>query len=138
MSTNVGYDRYGRAQFGLRVTYSVTPALNFYGVVSPTWTAEKADTDTTQGAGSRGAPALTGASGDSRYIGTEAMGGMVWRFSPNTAFELQVSYLFAGAALDGCVPAAGTSGVGKPCGANNVKKDGEDGWTAAARIRLSF
>ena len=66
------------------------------------------------------------------------MAGMVWRFSPNTAFELQGSYLFAGAALDGCVPAAGTSGAGNPCGANNVKKDSEDGWTAAARIRMSF
>jgi hypothetical protein len=137
MSTNVGYDRYGRAQFGLRVTYALTPALAFYGVVSPTWTAEKVDTDTAQG-NQRSAPALVGASGDDRYLGTEAMAGMTWRFSPNTAFDLQGAYLFAGAALDGCVPAAGTSGVGNPCGAGNVKKDAEDGWTMAARIRMSF
>jgi hypothetical protein len=137
MSTDVGYDRYGRAQFGLRVTYSLTPALNFYGVVSPTWTAEKVDTDTAKGA-QRSAPVAATAVGDDRYLGTEAMAGMVWRFAPNTAFELQGSYLFAGGALDGCVPAAGTSAVNNPCGANNVKKDGEDGWTVAARLRLSF
>ena len=46
MTTNVGYDRYGRAGFGVRATYSLTPALAFFGVVSPTWTAEKVDTDT--------------------------------------------------------------------------------------------
>jgi hypothetical protein len=138
MSTNIGYDRYGRAAFGLRATYALTPALSFYGAVTPTWTAEKVDTDTTQGAGSRGAPALVNASGDSSYLGTEAVTGMTWRFAPNTAFDLQGAYLFAGSALDGCVPAAGTSGVGNPCGAGNVKKDAEDGWTVAARIRMSF
>ena len=46
MTTNVGYDRYGRAGFALRATYSLTPALAFYGTVSPAWTAEKVDTDT--------------------------------------------------------------------------------------------
>jgi hypothetical protein len=35
MDTNIGYDRYGRAQFALRATYSITPALSVYGVVSP-------------------------------------------------------------------------------------------------------
>ena len=46
MDTNVGYDRYGRGQFALRATYSITPALSVYGVVAPTWSAEKVDTDT--------------------------------------------------------------------------------------------
>src|SRR5204863_3770943 len=46
MCTNVGYDRYGRAQCGVRGTYSLTPNLSVWGVVNPTWTAEKVDTDT--------------------------------------------------------------------------------------------
>ncbi len=41
MATNIGYDRYGRGQFALRATYSITPAFSVYGVVAPTWTAEK-------------------------------------------------------------------------------------------------
>ncbi len=46
MDTNIGYDRYGRISFALRATYSLTPALAFYGVVSPNWTAEFVDTNT--------------------------------------------------------------------------------------------
>src|SRR5437870_2783527 len=42
----IGYDRYGRAGFGVSGTYSVTPALALYSIASPTWTAEKVDTDT--------------------------------------------------------------------------------------------
>ena len=41
MATNVGYDRYGRRELGFRATYSLTPQLAFYGIVSPTWTDEK-------------------------------------------------------------------------------------------------
>src|SRR6266403_3458148 len=96
MDTNIGYDRYGRAQFAVRATYSITPALSVYMVVAPTWTAEKVDTDT-------GCPATTTATsntgctartivndksfveGDSSYIGTEVNGGMTWRFAPNAA-----------------------------------------------------
>ena len=49
MGSNIGYDRYGRAQLGFRTTYAVVPPLSFYAVVSPTWTAEKVDTDTNAG-----------------------------------------------------------------------------------------
>jgi hypothetical protein len=129
MSTNVGYDRYGRRQLGFRATYSLTPQLAFYGIVSPTWTDEKVDTDTnivraTAGATARTAPAATGASGDSRYIGTEADLGLTWRFAPNTVFDLVGGYLFAGSALD-VTDASG-------------KRDSQDGWSVTARVRLSF
>ena len=46
MGRHIGYDRYGRAGLGLRATYSFTPALALYTTVSPTWTAEKVETDT--------------------------------------------------------------------------------------------
>ncbi|HEY7539389.1 MAG TPA: hypothetical protein VIF11_04570 [Methylomirabilota bacterium] len=139
MDTNIGYDRYGRGQFALRATYSITPAWNVYGVVAPTWTAEKVDTDT-------GCPPLTVASsalgctsrvavnsnsfvkGDSSYLGTEVNGGFTWRFAPNAAFDLAGYYLFAGSALDMTEQLNGVA----------VKKDAKDGYYAAARVRLSF
>jgi hypothetical protein len=104
MDTNIGYDRYGRGQFALRATYSITPSWSVYGVVAPTWTAEKVDTDT-------GCPALTVATsatgctartvvsdksfvqGDSSYVGTELNGGITggsrrtrrWIWPPTTS-----------------------------------------------------
>jgi hypothetical protein len=124
MPTGIGYDRYGRLGFGAKATYSLTPALAFYGVVSPTWTSEKVDTDTTSGTGGRGAPTAATNGGDSRYIGTEVDLGTTWRFAPNTVFDLQGAYLFAGGALD-------TRDISGP-------RDSKDGWLVAARVRLSF
>jgi hypothetical protein len=126
MPTNIGYDRYGRRQLGFRATYSLTPELAFYGIVSPTWTDEKVDTDTAivAGGAARTAPAAATNGGDSRYIGTEADLGMTWRFAPNTVFDLQGAYLFAGGALD-------TLQAGQ-------HRESKDGWTVAARIRMSF
>jgi hypothetical protein len=139
MDTNIGYDRYGRAQFALRATYSITPALSVYGVVAPTWAAEKVDTDT-------GCPALTNATsatgctariavsdksfveGDSRYIGTEINGGFTWRFAANTAFDLAAYYLAAGPALK----------MSELLNGVPVKRDQNDAYYAAARVRLSF
>jgi hypothetical protein len=124
MSTGVGYDRYGRRGFALRATYSLTPSLAFYGIVSPTWTDEKVDTDTAIAAAIRTAPAAATNGGDDRYIGTEVDLGMTWRWAANTAFDLVGAYLFAGDALD-TRDARG-------------RLSAEDGWTIAARVRLSF
>jgi hypothetical protein len=124
MSTNIGYDRYGRRGLGFRATYSLTPALAFYGAVSPTWTDEKVDTNTAIVNQQRQTPTNDG---DSRYLGTEANLGLTWRFAPNTVFDLVGAYLLAGSALD----ANRTVGGGD-------KRDAEDGWTIAARVRLSF
>jgi hypothetical protein len=136
MDTNIGYDRYGRRQLGFRATYSLTPELAFYGVVSPTWADKKVDTDTNVvigavgggGTGARNAPATATHGGDSRYIGTEVDLGTTWRFAPNTVFDLQGAYLFAGGALDTTEVLAGV--------ANH--RDSKDAWTVAARVRLSF
>jgi hypothetical protein len=143
MDSQVGYDRYGRGSFAIRATYSLTPSLSFYGVVSPNWTAEKVDTNTNcntisvaltqQGCTTR--QALVGGSGrpsfaegDSSYLGTEVNGGFTWRFAPNAAFDLAGYYLFAGSAMD---QAEVLNGV-------ITKRDAKDGYYAAARVRLSF
>jgi len=140
MDTNIGYDRYGRAQFALRATYSITPALSVYGVVAPTWTAEKVDTNSgcpqplnvansALGCSARVAVADKGfVEGDSRYIGTEVNGGFTWRFAANTAFDLAGYYLAAGGALK----------TGELLNGVVTKRDQNDGYYAAARVRLSF
>jgi hypothetical protein len=139
MSTNIGYDRYGRGQFGLRATYSITPSLSLYGVVTPAWTAEKVSTDTvcpalsvaTSAAGCTSRVAIDSnsfAKGDSSYLGTEINGGFTWRFAPNVAFDMAAYYLFAGSALDSTELLNG----------QEVKRSSRDGYYAAARVRLSF
>ena len=137
MGNNIGYDRYGRAQLGFRATYSITPALSVYGIVSPTWTAEKVDTDTNSGL-VPGAVGLTAGrttvddkswvEGDSRYLGTEVTAGLTWRWAPNAAFDLQGAWLSAGSALN---TAELLNGV-------HTRREANDAYTAAARVRLSF
>jgi hypothetical protein len=144
MGSGVGYDRFGRNQLGVRATYTVMPPLSFYAVVSPTWTAEKVDTDTNSGL-LPGAVGLTvarttvsqnsWASGDSSYIGTEANLGMTWRFSPNAAFDLVGGYLFAGDALD---TTECTNGAPTCAPSLTRKKSAQDAYTLAARVRLAF
>jgi len=135
MAPFVGYDRFGRASLGFRATYSLTPALAFYGIASPTWTAEKVDTDTTvvlapqQFATNRATvDDQSWVKGDSRYLGTELELGLTWRFAPNTAFDLQGGYLFAGSALN---TAEVLNGV-------HTRREANDAYTLAARIRLAF
>ena len=139
MDTNVGYDRYGRMQAALRATYSITPALSLYGVVAPTWAAEKVDTDTgcpalnvsTSATGCAARIAVSDKSfvtGDSRYIGTEVNGGFTWRFAANTACDLAGYYLAAGPALK----------MSELLNGVPVKRDQHDGYYAAARVRLAF
>ncbi len=129
MATNVGYDRYGRAQIGVRGTYNMTPALAFYTILSPTWTAEKVDTDTGQSGTTRTiVNDKSFVEGDSRYLGTELDLGMTWRFAPNTAFDLVGAYLWAGEALDITETLNGVA----------TKREAQDAWTVASRVRLSF
>jgi len=140
----IGYDRYGRGQVTARATYNVTPALSFYALAGPMFTAQQVDTDTgsqlatTAGVGT---PARTTinqnswSSGDSNYLGTEANLGMTWRFSANTAFDLVGGYFFAGDAFDAteCTNGAAT------CPASLArKKSAQDAYTLAARVRLAF
>ncbi|MEX2146563.1 MAG: hypothetical protein WED01_06070 [Candidatus Rokuibacteriota bacterium] len=119
------YDRYGRIMFAARATYSVTPALNVYGIVTPMWTLEKVDTDGTASPATGITPSA-GASGDSRYLGTGLTAGFTYRFAPGVTFDAVYGYLVAGSALD-IAPAAGAG-----------SRDAKDVQTATARVRFTF
>jgi hypothetical protein len=129
MVNNVGYDRYGRAGFGVRATYSITPAFSVFGIVNPTWTAQKVDTDTGVSGGAR--TILNDQSfvkGDSSYIGTETNVGFWWKFAPNVSFDLIGAWLAAGHALDTTEILNGTM----------VKREARDAYALSSRVRFSF
>jgi hypothetical protein len=130
MCTNVGYDRYGRAQFGARATYSMTPALSFYAIVSPTWTAQKVDRDSGVAAG--GARTVVSdqsfREGDSSYIGTETDIGMRWAFAPNVRYDVVGAWLSAGKALDNAELINGVHTIRKA----------SDGYLLGNKITFSF
>ena len=95
-------------------------------------------------AGGTGTPARTTVSqnswtkGNSNYVGTEVNLGLTWRFSANTAFDLVGGYLFAGDALNAAECRGTLSAAGVCSGGPVVKKDAEDAYTLAARVRLAF
>jgi hypothetical protein len=128
LGTNIGLDRYGRQQFGLKATYSVTPQLDFYGLVSPMWTAKSIDTDGVFSSTVIGCNPADGCKGDSAYVGTEANLGMTWRFAPGLTLDLVGAYLFAGSALDTTEIIGGVA----------TKRDAKDVYTGAARLRIAF
>ena len=128
LGTGIGLDRYGRQQFGFKATYSLTPQLDFYGLVSPMWTARSVDTDGTFVVGGTMNCRPTDCKGDDAYVGTEANIGMTWRFAPGLTFDLVGAYLFAGSALDTTEVVNGVAN----------KRDAEDVYTVAARLRVSF
>jgi hypothetical protein len=144
MGSHIGYDRYGRAQLGFRTTYTFAPPLSAYFTVSPTWTAEKVDTDTGSGLIPTAVGLTTGRTtvssnswvrGDSSYLGTEMNLGGTWRFAPNAAFDLVGAWLLAGSALD----AAECTNGALTCAPDLVRvKKSENAYTVAARVRLAF
>jgi len=127
LGNNISLDRYGRQQFALKGTYSFTPQLDAYALVTPVWTARSVDTDGTFAAGTINCRP-SDCKGDSAYVGTEANIGTTWRFAPGLTFDLVGAYLFAGDALDTTEIVGGVAN----------KRDAKDVYTVAARLRLSF
>jgi hypothetical protein len=135
LGNGIGLDRYGRQQFGIKATYSVTPQLDFYALGSPMWTAKEVDTDGTFdstvircSADTAGGTRPSDCKGDKSYVGLEANLGMTWRFAPGLTFDLVGAYLFAGHALDTTEIVNGVAN----------KKDAQDIYTVAARLRVAF
>jgi len=148
-AANVGYDRYGRAQFAVRARYSLTPALSVYGIVTPSWAARKVDTDQVITASGLAVP--TGAAttspgsradkGDDRYLGTGLTAGFTWQFAPNLTFDWVYAVFLPGAASDVTVNRCAFAGGGTAgCGASTdfVRKDAETAHVSTARVRFAF
>jgi hypothetical protein len=126
LGTGIGLDRYGRQQFAFKATYSLTPQLDFYGLATPAWTARSVDTD-----GIFNATAMNCSGtceGDDAFIGVEANIGIVWRFAPGLTLDLVGAALFAGPALDTTELVGGVA----------TKRDAQNVYTGAARLRVSF
>ena len=99
---SIGYDKYGRMQFGAKATYAITPALSVMAGANGIWTAEKVDRDSTSVAGAGLLPNFAGPKvrDSSRYLGTELMALISWRFADGLVWDNQFGYMFTGAALD--------------------------------------
>jgi hypothetical protein len=131
---SVGYDKYGRIFFGLAADYSLTPALTLSALANVQWTDTEVDTKGTLGATGIVPSTSPHTGGKERYLGSEWIARMTYRFAPNVAFELVQAVLVTGDALniqravaaDRCV----TEGV-PTCQSRNV-------WKTSARMRVTF
>ena len=104
----IGWDKYGRMQFGAKATYAITPELSIMGGANIHWSAEKIDRNGTTCAAAGSAscgitPVFTGPTPreNKRYVGTELMALITWRFAPGLTWDNQFGYMFMGSALDG-------------------------------------
>jgi len=141
---NIGYDRYGRAQFALRARYSITPALSVYVIGSPAWAAKKVDTNQVITANGLAVP--TGATttrpgsradkGDDRYLGLGLSAGFTWQFAPNLTFDWVYGVFLPGDASDVTVN-RGTF-AGGAASTDFVKKSAENTHVTSARVRFTF
>lgn len=118
---SIGWDKYGRIQLGAKATYAITPTLSVMAGANGHWTAEKVDRNGTPIAGAGLLPEFATANGgpqtrsSSRYVGTELMAQISWRFADGLAWDNQFGYMFMGKALDGVTdPTAGPRNTNDP------------------------
>jgi hypothetical protein len=116
---SIGWDKYGRTQIGLKATYAVTPELSVMAGANAHWTAEGVDRNSVAVAGAGLNPIYAGATprDRSKFIGTELMALITWRFAPGLTWDNQFGYLFAAenGPLDAITdPTAGPRNVNNP------------------------
>jgi hypothetical protein len=123
----IGWDKYGRIQFGAKATYAITPALSVMGGANVHWSAEKMDRNGTTVAGAGITPVFTGPTprDRERYVGTELMALITWRFAPGLVWDNQFGYMFMGSALDG---------VTDP----TMNRNTNDPFMLTSRVRFTF
>jgi hypothetical protein len=97
---SIGYDKYGRMQFGAKATYAITPALSVSALADGIWTAEKVDRNSLPVAGLGIVPNFAGQQKESRYLGTELNALISWRFADGLSWDNQAGVLIPGKALD--------------------------------------
>jgi hypothetical protein len=124
----IGWDKYGRVQVGAKATYAITPELSVMGGANIHWSAEKIDRNGTPVAGAGITPVFAGATprDRERYVGTELMALITWRFAPGLTWDNQFGYMFMGPALDGVTDPA--------LGARNTN----DPFMLTSRVRFTF
>jgi hypothetical protein len=133
----IGWDKYGRMQFGAKATYAITPDLSVMAGANLHWAAEKVDRDGSVVTAGQGiTPVFAGPKprgnhggygfGSDRFVGTELMALLTWRFAPGLAWDNQFGYMFMGPALDGVTdPAVGP-------------RNTHDPFMLTSRIRFTF
>jgi hypothetical protein len=134
---SIGWDKYGRAQLGLKATYAITPSLSVMAGGNLHWAAEKVDRDGSVAVAGTGiTPAFAGPTprgnhggwgfGSDRFVGTEFQAQVSWRFADGLVWDNQFGYMIMGPALDGVTdPAAG---------GRNTK----DPFMLTSRVRFTF
>ena len=82
---DIGWDKYGRAQIGAKATYAITPQLSVMGGANGHWTAQPVDRNGVATPGAGITPVFTGATprDNSRFVGTEFMALISYRFAPD-------------------------------------------------------
>ncbi len=139
----IGYDKYGRHQFGLKANYALSPTFNVWGGVTPAWTDRAVDTDGFLVANGGIQPSFicrsTGQNcrpeGDSKYLGTELNAGLQWKFADGLTFDWAVGWLLAGHALGHRHLGGDYSSANPP---NQKDRDVNDVIISTARVRYVF
>jgi hypothetical protein len=123
----IGWDKYGRIQGGLKATYAITPALSIMAQANGHWAAEEVSRFGTPVAGAGITPVFKGSqSHNSQYMGTEFATVLSWRFAPGLDWSNSVGYMITGPGLDAVTdPAAGA-------------RNTHDISIVTSRIRMSF
>jgi hypothetical protein len=116
------YDKYGRIFAGLVAEYAVTPALTVRGIANVSWTDKAVDTNGTISPVGLTSPTA----GDHRYLGTELVAWMTYRFAPNVALDLVGAYMFVGDAMN------------HARGADGIERDADDVYKLVSRVRFTF
>ena len=136
----ITYDRYGAVVLSLKPSYALTRALTLKGLVAGNWTAEDVDTHGvfaaatgwTPETGRSARPKDAARDGDDNFLGAELAAGLTWAFAPGLTFDVGVSHLIAGDALEQCKNAL-VAGV-----CQTDKRDARDASGVAARVRFAF
>jgi hypothetical protein len=128
------YDKYGRIFAALAADYSLTPALTLTGIANFSWTDTEVDTKGVLGGTGIVPSSNPHTGGLERYLGSEWIARVSYRFAPNVVFDIVGAALITGDALNIQRAAAGqqcvTDGV-PTCQSRNVYK-------GAARVRVTF
>ena len=124
---SIGWDKYGRAQVGVKATYAITPDLSVMGGFNAHWTAQAVDRNgSVVTAGTGITPSWTGGPRDSKsFVGTEVMALLSWRFAPGLSWDNQFGMMFMGPALDA---------VTDP----TLNRNTNDPFMLTSRIRFTF